>query len=353
MKREYYHELAKAGLRMPVGADLVLQEKPEAEQVRCNGQRLGRVVIEAACRYNTPLAFPLMDLTVEKERMTTILGIPAAESPTYHFHECLTDDEIARLEAGLDSPLTTKMQANVDSLRTVIAESDRLPVGMSIGPFSLMTKLIADPIAPIYLAGSGVSVEEDADVRLVEQMIDLSVMVILRSLKAQFEAGAKAVFICEPAANIAYMSPRQLNKGSDIFERFVMAPNRKIKALLDEMGVDLILHDCGELTDQMVCDLATLDPVILSLGSSRTLWEDAARVPKQIVLYGNLPTKKFYSDDLVPRDQVPAMTCELIRRMKEVGHPFILGSECDVLSVPGSETTIKEKVAAFLRCDCG
>jgi uroporphyrinogen-III decarboxylase len=353
MKRAYYHELAKAGLRMPVGADLVLQEQPEAEKVRCDGPQLGRVVIEAARRYNTPLAFPLMDLTVEKERITTILGIPDADSPSYHFHQCLTEEEIARLEAGLDSPLTPKMQANVDSLRTVIAESDRIAVGMSIGPFSLMTKLIADPIAPIYLAGSGVTGEEDAGVRLVEQMIDLSVKVILSSLKAQCAAGAQAVFICEPAANIAYLSPRQLQKGSDIFERFVMAPNRKIKALLDEAGVDLILHDCGELTDKMVSDLATLDPVILSLGSSRTLWEDAARVPKHIVLYGNLPTKKFYSDDLVPRDQVPAMACELIRRMREVGHPFILGSECDVLSVPGSETTIKEKVAAFLHCDCG
>jgi hypothetical protein len=31
-------------------------------------------------------------------------------------------------------------------------------------------------------------------------------------------------------------------------------------------------------------------PVILSLGSSRVLWEDAQLVPKHVVLYGNLPS---------------------------------------------------------------
>jgi hypothetical protein len=35
--------------------------------------------------------------------------------------------------------------------------------------------------------------------------------------------------------------------------------------------------------------------------------------------------------------------------MRDVGHPFILGSECDVLSVPGYEQTIKAKVEEFLK----
>ena len=55
----------------------------------------------------------------------------------------------------------------------------------------------------------------------------------------------------------------------------------------------------------MVEQFATrLDPAILSLGSSRTLWEDAALVPKSVVLFGNLPTKKFYSDEAMPDEQV-------------------------------------------------
>jgi hypothetical protein len=157
--------------------------------------------------------------------------------------------------------------------------------------------------------------------------------------------------VCEPAANRVYLSPKQIGSGSDIFERYVMQPNLRIKQGLDDAGVDLIFHDCGELTALMVEQFATrLDPVILSLGSSRKLWEDAAVVPKHVVLYGNLPTKNFYSDDTVPLDAVPVMVRELIEKMRIAGHPHILGSECDVLHVPGASETIRRKVEAMLAC---
>lgn len=73
--------------------------------------------------------------------------------------------------------------------------------------------------------------------------------------------------------------------GSPVFEQFVMEPNLRLKRVLDEAGCDLIFHDCGELTDLMVEAFAQrLHPVILSLGSSRKLWEDARLVPDDVVL---------------------------------------------------------------------
>ncbi len=93
-----------------------------------------------------------------------------------------------------------------------------------------------------------------------------------------------------------------------------------------------------------------LDPVILSLGSSRTLWEDAALVPKSVVLFGNLPTKKFYSDEAMPDEHVKAMTLELRDKMRSAGHPHILGSECDVLHVPEVAANIRRKVELMLAC---
>jgi uroporphyrinogen-III decarboxylase len=222
---------------------------------------------------------------------------------------------------------------------------------MAIGPFSLMTKLMTDPITAIAVAGMGMTPEEDASVFLAERCLALAEMAIARSLEAQIKAGAKAVMICEPAANIVYLSPRQMNSGSDIFERFVMRPNLRIKNQLASAEVDLIFHDCGELNGSMVEQFATrLDPAILSLGSSRNLWEDAALVPKSVVLFGNLPTKKFYSDAAMPAEQVEAMTLELIGKMRAAGHPHILGSECDVLHVPEAASTIRRKVETMLTC---
>ncbi len=66
------------------------------------------------------------------------------------------------------------------------------------------------------------------------------------------------------------------------------------------------------------------------------------------MLYGNLPTKKFYSPQLTVAE-VESLSRELIIKMRAAAHPFILGSECDVLSVPGSEEEILAKVAAFMK----
>lgn len=55
-----------------------------------------------------------------------------------------------------------------------------------------------------------------------------------------------------------------------------------------------------------------------------------------------------HGDAEAARPQVEQLTADLIRRMRAPGHPFILGSECDVLSVDGCRATIIAKVQAFL-----
>ncbi|MGD0774318.1 MAG: hypothetical protein ABSC05_16005 [Candidatus Solibacter sp.] len=93
-------------------------------------------------------------------------------------------------------------------------------------------------------------------------------------------------------------------------------------ALLD------IFHDCGDLLTDMVRQFALeLRPVMISLGSSRKFWEDAAVVPKDIVLFGNLPTKTFYSDAAMPLEEVLRRTADLAASMAACAHPHILGSE--------------------------
>lgn len=351
MNRDYYLQLAAAGLRLPIGIDLVLHENPEPQQIVRNGSLLGKVAETAARRYTSPLAIPLMDLSLEKEDLLSILGIPEAESEAFHFGEPPGLDQLQLVENAAGAPFGVRGQAHIDSLRYIAGQTDLVSVGMAIGPFSLMTKLLADPITAIAMAGMGMQAEEDAHILLAERCLALAETAVLRSLRAQIQAGVKAVMICEPAANIVYLSPRQMNSGSDIFERFVMGPNLRVKELLASAQVDLIFHDCGELTGGMVKGFATrLQPVILSFGSSRKLWEDAALVPKNVVLFGNLPTKKFYSDAAMPVEQVEAMTLDLRERMRVSGHPHILGSECDVLHVPEAAATIRRKVEVMLTC---
>jgi uroporphyrinogen-III decarboxylase len=349
MDRSYYLELAARGLRMPVGADLVLHEQPDPQDILINAGALGAVVELAARRYKTPLAFPLMDLRLEKADLLEFLGVPDAEDDAYHFHAPPDELTVRRVLDNPNRPFSQRIQANQDAIRYIAEKTDLMPVGMLIGPFSLMTKLVADPIAPVAMAGAGTTAEADDGVRMVERCLRLALATVLRSARAQIAAGAKALIVCEPAANTVYLSPRQLKSGSGILEHFVLQPNRALRALLRQHGVDLIFHDCGELTADMVRQFAVeLQPSIISLGSSRKLWEDAAVVPKDIVLFGNLPTKTFYSDSAMPAEEVRRLTRETVDQMQACGHPHICGSECDVLHVPDAAETIRHKVTVML-----
>jgi uroporphyrinogen-III decarboxylase len=343
MNRQYYLDLAASGLKMPIGTHLVLHEHADHEIIPNDGRRLGGVIEEAARRFRCPLALPLMDLKLEKEALLLARGIAAAEIDTFHFTETPGGD--------WDIPLTRKMDAVCEAIQYIARETELLPVGMGIGPFSLMTKLITDPITPVFLAGDGATADDEEEVALLERLLQLASKTIRLYLNAQIQAGAKAIILCEPAANNVYFSPNQLDESYDVFDRYVMDLNRQIREQLRAADVDLIFHDCGELTDGMVSRYAELDPAMISLGCSRLLWEDAALISKSTVLYGNLPTKQFYSDELVSIAKVRELSDQLLSRMREVSHPFILGSECDVLSVPGYEQTIKAKVDEFLKAE--
>jgi len=239
------------------------------------------------------------------------------------------------------------MQANIEAVRYIAEETKLVPVGMSIGPFSLMTKLLGDPITPVYLAGSGVSGQDEPEVRTVEMLLELAMAVIRRYMEAQIQAGARVFFIAEPAANKVYISPHQMAQGSDVFERLVLTNLRRLGEFLAEQQVSLFFHCCGELVEEMVRGFASLRPAVMSLGSSRKLWEDAKLADKKTVLYGNLPSKKFYSDEVMPLSEVRRQAQELRQKMQDTGHPFILGSECDVLSVPGCAEVIMAKALAL------
>jgi uroporphyrinogen-III decarboxylase len=349
MNRDYFLKLAQAGLRMPIGADLVLHESPDPEAVKHDAEALGEVVERTAERYRTPLAFPLMDLTLEKADLLTYLGVPADKLDSYHFPAPPSEGLIDEIRAAAGRPFPDRIAANQGAVRYIRDQTKLLPVGMLIGPFSLMTKLVSDPITPVAMSAAGDSAENNEGVCLIEHCLALAEATILRSAKAQIEAGARALIVCEPAANTVYLSPRRLRAGSDILERFVLGPNRRLRDFFGELGVDLIFHNCGELLTDMVRQFAVeLSPVMLSLGSSRSLWEDAEVVPKDIVLFGNLPTKMFYSDSVMPVEEVRRRTLELRARMAECGHPHILGSECDVLHVEEAAAAIRRKVQVML-----
>jgi uroporphyrinogen-III decarboxylase len=349
MLRAQLLDLASQGHRMPLAADLVLHQHADAEAILHDGERLGAVIAETAARFHTPLAFSLMDLRLEKAELLRYFGVPEGEVEKFHFAAAPSAEQrrdyarhVREVEAG------ARVAAARGALRHVARQPGLLPIGMCIGPFSLTTKLMADPITPVCMAGAGIGAEEDEGVALLEACLELSITCVLAQVERALDAGARAVCIAEPAANQVYFSPLQLAGGSDIFERYVMAPNRRIAELLASRDADLLFHCCGEINGTMLDHFCSLRPSLLSLGSSRRLWEDAARTPKDTVLYGNLPSKLFYSDETMPLARVAEQAADLAARMAASGHAFILGTECDTLHVREHAATIRAKVDCLL-----
>jgi uroporphyrinogen-III decarboxylase len=351
MDRNYYLQLAKEGARMVLATDMVLKEKANHEALLNEGDELGKIIIESSNRYDLPLALPFMDLSLEKEWLLTILGVEKSKIEKYHFDTPLDESIIKQVKDKLETLTTPRIEATCKALTYVAQHSDKLPVGMCIGPFSLMTKLIAEPITPVFLAAMGGTAADDASIKNAEIILQLAELIIIRYIQKQATAGAKAICVCEPAANKVYISPETMTaEEGDIFDRYVIAINQRIADEMTRNGVDLIFHDCGDITPMMLKKISTLHPVILSLGSPVKLWDAAEIVPKDIVLFGNLPTKQFFMDETISPEKVEEISKELLTKMKATNHPFILGSECDVLSVPGYEKTILNKIDIMLNC---
>jgi hypothetical protein len=349
--RDYLLTLAASGHRVPIGADLVLHKHSDAEDIRQDGPRLGMAVCEAAATYGTPLAIPLMDLRLEKADALQLAGLAVADPDSAHLESALAPEVWSEaVRRACTQPLLPLHSASVESVSFVARQPNLVPFGMAIGPFSLMTKLLKDPITAVALAARGSTAEDDGSVALMESALQLAELAIRRSIRAQTKAGAKAVIICEPAANLVYLSPRQLKRNPGIFDRLVIEPNLRVRGEIHDGGAELVFHDCGELTPGMVEAFGNrIHPAMLSLGSSRKLWDDAPLVPDDVVLFGNLPTKNFYSDSAMPDDRVRELTRELVMSMRAIRHPHILGSECDVLHVDDSAESIRRKVEVMLR----
>ena len=148
--------------------------------------------------------------------------------------------------------------ARDEAIAYIASLPDLFAVGMAIGPFSLVMRLMADPITAAAMAGSGVNATDSPEVELLWQCLRIAEAAVSRSVASQMRHGAKAIMVCEPAASTAFISPRQMNAGSHLFEHLVNATcDLCIKALLDEGGCDLIFHNCGELTESMVGALGT------------------------------------------------------------------------------------------------
>jgi uroporphyrinogen-III decarboxylase len=350
MSRQLFLDLAAQRHRVPMATDLVLREQPDAESILVDGNRLGRVIEEAAVRHRSPLAFPIIDLGVEKAGLVRRFGVHDVDAPAFLFPGAPSREDRERYFHHLRGAApSVRVAAVLGALEHIARQPGLVAIGATIGPFTLATRLMGDATAAIQLAAGGATADDEPAVDLLACGLDLSLAYILRYVNLQIAAGARAIVVTEPAVAAGCFPPGRATGLEEAFDRFVLVPNQRIADRLADHGVDLILHCGSELAEGMLEELCSFQPAMLGLGSSRRLWEDARVVPRDVVLYGNLPSDLFHSDGLMPVDRVATIAADLAARMEEIRHPFILGTESDTMHVEGAAHMIRSKVEAMLR----
>ena len=151
-----YLDLARSGRCLPDGDGPGLErETPDPEAARRDGLGWARSWNETPGAGARPLALPLMDLRLDKADLLARLGIGEEEADRFHFAAPFDQETSETLRRG-DTPRTVPAARHAtERCDTSPAATDLLPVGMTIGPFSLATKLMADPITAVALLGSG------------------------------------------------------------------------------------------------------------------------------------------------------------------------------------------------------
>ena len=164
----------------PVGTDLIMHEEPAPEKIRNDGAALGRVIEKS----RSMLAHSVggsADGPAPGD-MTSAGSRRSARGPGRHVSLSaapLDDAALRRLTSEQPGTICAGSTARNRALAYVHTVPDLVAVGMAIGPFSLATRLMADPISAGAMAGSGVEESESDEVRLLWQCIRIAEAAVL------------------------------------------------------------------------------------------------------------------------------------------------------------------------------
>ena len=113
------------------------------------------------------------------------------------------------------------------------------------------------------------------DPEFVDELIDFSTTVNIAWGKAQIELGCSSLFVGDPAACL--LDPKT-------YARFAGAP---VKRMVEELGVPLLLHICGDTT-HLIDDMCATGVKVISVDAAVDIKAIAPRVPQDVLILGNL-----------------------------------------------------------------
>ncbi len=279
----------------------------KVDQLVRSGELQAKCMKAIADKFDTGVAFSLMDLSVEAEAFGSPVQYSDDEVPTVLAAVVHDEDEADALKvpevgAGRTGECIKGIRLACEQI------TDRPVLAGMIGPYSLAGRLL-DMTEIMILC-----YEEP---ELVETVLEKVTTFLIEYAKAFKAAGANGIAMAEPAAGL--LSPNLIEEFSN---PFVM----RIKEAVEDDNFVVLYHNCGNvipLLDQM----NELKASIYSFGNAIDIEETLKTLPTDAMIVGNIDPAGTLRNGTV--EQVKKETRELLERCSKYSN-FVISSGCDI-----------------------
>lgn len=308
--REWLEEYVKSSTKkaMPIlsfpGVQIIGHTVDELVK---SGELQAQCMQAIAERFDTGVAFSLMDLSVEAEAFGSQVRFFEDEVPTVIGALVQEEEEakalmVPQIGAGRTDECIKGIQRACEMI------TDRPVLAGMIGPYSLAGRLL-DMTEIMILC------YEEPD--MVHMVLSKATEFLIAYAKAFKEAGANGIAMAEPAAGL--LSP-------SLIEEFSTPYVKQIREAVEDDGFIVMYHNCGNV-EPLIDSIKEIDALAYSFGNAIDIEVMLKGLPEERMVIGNIDPAGIIRHG--NPDRIRKEMLSLLERCDKYPN-FVLSSGCDI-----------------------
>ncbi len=277
------------------------------EAVVRSGELQAQCMKAIADRFDTGVAFSLMDLSVEAEAFGSEVRYSADEVPTVP--EALVHDEdeaeslvVPTVGVGRTGECVKGIQMACELI------NDRPVLAGMIGPYSLAGRLL-DMTEIMILC-----YEEP---EMVEIVLEKATQFLISYAKAFKAVGANGIAMAEPAAGL--LSP-------GLIDEFSTPYVQRIREEVEDDSFIVVYHNCGNI-EPLIRNMEKIDALAYSFGNAIDIEAMLTVLPHEKMIIGNIDPAGIIRNS--NPETIRKEVLELLERCGKYPN-FVISSGCDI-----------------------
>lgn len=272
-----------------------------------SGELQAQCMKAIADRFDTGVAFSLMDLSVEAEAFGSPVHYSEDDVPTVHAALVHDEDEAEALKVPkFGDGRTGECVKGIELACQQI--TDRPVLAGIIGPYSLAGRLL-DMTEIMILC-----YEEP---EMVETVLEKATEFLIEYAKAFKAVGANGIAMAEPAAGL--LSP-------NLIDEFSTPYVNKIREAVEDENFVVMYHNCGNI-EPLMNNVKEIDALAYSFGNAIDIETTLKAFPSDKMIIGNIDPAGTIRQGTP--EQIRKETLELMERCCKYPN-FVIASGCDI-----------------------